>query len=89
MLGDTSSPDPWNNNATGNRLVKQLYSIFYAQDEWKIRHNFTMTYGLRYEYYTPLHEDRNLFVLMNAVSGTPSSAPGTRQVMARAEPSVA
>ena len=69
MLGDTSAPDPWNNGATGNRFLKQYYLIFYAQDEWKIRPNLTLNYGLRYEYYQPLHEDRNLFVLFNADTG--------------------
>ena len=69
VLGDTSAPDPWNNGATGNRFLKQYYLIFYAQDEWKIRPNLTINYGLRYEYYQPLHEDRNLFVLFNADTG--------------------
>jgi hypothetical protein len=69
VLGDTSVADPWNNGATGNRFLKQYYLIFYAQDEWKIRPNLTMSYGLRYEYYQPLHEDRNLFVLFNADTG--------------------
>ena len=69
VLGDTSAPDPFNNGATGNRFVKQYYFIAYAQDEWKIRPNFTMSYGLRYEYYHPLTEDRNLFVLFNANTG--------------------
>jgi hypothetical protein len=69
VLGDTSAPDPWNNGATGNRFVKQYYLIFYAQDEWRIRPNFTMSYGLRYEYYAPLHEDRNLGVFFNATTG--------------------
>src|SRR5581483_6566265 len=70
VLGDTSAPDPWNKGATGNRFVKQYYLIGYAQDEWKIRPNFTMSYGLRYEYYSVLHEDNNLFVLFNANTGT-------------------
>jgi hypothetical protein len=77
VLGDTSAPDPWNNGATGNRFVKQYYLIGYAQDEWKIRPNFTMSYGLRYEYYSPLHEDRNLFVLFNTDNGQimPNTTP--------------
>src|SRR5579871_1288591 len=69
VLGDTSAPDPFNNGATGNRFLKQYYLVFYAQDEWKIRPNLTMSYGLRYEYYHPLQEDRNLFVLFNADTG--------------------
>ena len=69
VLGDTSAPDPWNNGATGNRYLKQSYLIFYAQDEWKVRPNLTINYGLRYEYYSPIHEDRNLFVLFNADTG--------------------
>lgn len=77
VLGDTSAPDPFNGGATGNRLLKQYYLILYAQDEWKIRPNVTLSYGLRYEYYSVLHEDRNLFVLFNANSGQimPNTTP--------------
>src|SRR6185369_8119934 len=42
----------------------------YAEDEWKIKPNFTLNYGLRYEYYTPLREDRNLQVLFDIRTGT-------------------
>ncbi len=69
ILGDTSGPDPWNNGATGIRFLKQYYLIFYAQDEWKTTPNLTINYGLRYEYYHPLTEDRNLSVLFNAQTG--------------------
>ncbi|HET8549168.1 MAG TPA: TonB-dependent receptor, partial [Bryobacteraceae bacterium] len=69
FLGDVSAPSPFNNGATGNRLAKQEYYIGYAQDEWKIRPNLTMNYGLRYEYYSVLREDRNLAVLFDADSG--------------------
>jgi hypothetical protein len=69
VLGDTSAPDPWNNGATGNRFLKSYYLIFYAQDEWKVRRNLTINYGMRYEYYAPTHEDRNLFVMFNADTG--------------------
>jgi hypothetical protein len=69
VLGDTSAPDPWNNGATGNRFLKQFYAILYAQDEWKIRPNVTLNYGIRYEYYQPIHEARNLSVFFNADTG--------------------
>src|SRR5204863_8652617 len=68
-LGDVSAPSPFNGGATGIREGKQYYLIGYAQDEWKIRPNFTMSYGLRYEYYSVLHEARNLAVIVDADTG--------------------
>lgn len=68
-LGDVSAPSPFNGGATGERLAKQEYFIVYGQDEWKIRPNLTLNYGLRYEYYTPLREDRNLQVLFDIRTG--------------------
>jgi hypothetical protein len=69
FLGDVSAPSPFNGGATGNREAKQYYAIGYAQDEWKLRPNLTMSYGLRYEYYSVLHEARNLAVIVNADTG--------------------
>ncbi|MFN7946593.1 MAG: TonB-dependent receptor [Blastocatellia bacterium] len=68
-LGDVSAPSPFNNGATGNRLAKEEYYIGYAQDEWKVRQNLTINYGLRYEYYSPLREDKNRQVVFDIVSG--------------------
>src|SRR5215213_5187823 len=70
FLGDVSAPSPFNNGATGQRFAKQDYYITYAEDEWKLRPNLTLNYGLRYEYYTPLREDRNLQVLFDITNGT-------------------
>jgi len=70
FLGDVSAPSPFNNGATGQRFAKQEYYIAYAEDEWKIKPNLTLNYGLRYEYYTPLREDRNLQVLFDITNGT-------------------
>jgi hypothetical protein len=68
-LGDVSAPSPFNGGATGERLAKQEYYIVYGQDEWKLRPNLTLNLGLRYEYYAPLREDRNLQVLFNIQTG--------------------
>ncbi|MGB9178996.1 MAG: carboxypeptidase regulatory-like domain-containing protein [Pyrinomonadaceae bacterium] len=70
FLGDVSAPSPFNNGATGQRLAKQEYGIAYVQDEWKIKSNLTLNYGLRYEYYSPLREARNLQVLFDINTGT-------------------
>ncbi len=70
FLGDVSAPSPFNGGATGQRKAKQEYYIAYAQDEWKLKPNVTLNYGLRYEYYTPLREDRNLQVLFDINTGT-------------------
>ncbi|HEY6186866.1 MAG TPA: TonB-dependent receptor [Pyrinomonadaceae bacterium] len=69
-LGDLSAPSPFNNGATGQRKAEQEYYIAYAQDEWKIRPNLTLNYGLRYEYYTPLSESRDLQILFDIERGT-------------------
>lgn len=69
FLGDVSAPSPFNDGATGQRYAKQEYYIAYAQDEWKLRTNLTLNYGLRYEYYTPLREDRNLQILFDIRTG--------------------
>ncbi|HYZ83488.1 MAG TPA: carboxypeptidase regulatory-like domain-containing protein, partial [Bryobacteraceae bacterium] len=68
-LGDVSAPSPFNGGVTGNRLAKQEYYVGYAQDEWRIRPNLTLNYGLRYEYYSVLREDKNRDVIFNTVTG--------------------
>jgi hypothetical protein len=69
-LADVSAPSPFNNGATGMRLGKQEYYIGYVQDEWRLSPTFTLNLGLRYEYYTPMREDKNLDVIFNTVTGT-------------------
>lgn len=68
-LGDVSAPSPFNNGFTGNRLAEQEYYIGYGQDEWKIRPGLTLSYGLRYEFYTPLREKNNAQVLFDINTG--------------------
>lgn len=68
FLGDLSSTSPFT-GVSGERQAEQEYYIVYGQDEWKVRPNFTLSYGLRYEYYTPLREKNNGQVLFDIMTG--------------------
>jgi hypothetical protein len=66
--GDLSALSPFT-GLSGVAKLQQTYYIGYAQDEWKVRPNLTINYGLRYEYYSPLHEARNKNVVFNMAQG--------------------
>jgi carboxypeptidase family protein len=76
-LGDASEPSVFNNGATGERHTRQSYYVAYAQDEWHASQNFTVNYGMRYDYYTPLTEADNLIVKFNIDTGVidPNTTP--------------
>ena len=76
-FGDLSEPSPFHNGATGLKHIKQEYYVGYAQDEWRVRQNFTLNYGLRYDYYVPLKETDNRIVKLNVVTGNldPDTTP--------------
>src|SRR4029079_12715658 len=76
-LGDLSAPSPFNNGATGERNTRQNYIIAYAQDEWHLRPDVTLNYGVRYDYYSPLTEADNLIVKFNIDTGVidPNTTP--------------
>lgn len=75
ILGDVSAPNPLHDGVAGNRFLKQEYYIGFAQDEWRIRPNLTMNYGLRYEYYSVLREDRGLFTFFDMSAGNLNTNP--------------
>lgn len=68
-VGDLSDQSPFT-GVSGNRLAKQEYYIGYGQDEWKIKPNLTLNFGLRYEFYTPLRENNDGQVLFDITTGT-------------------
>jgi hypothetical protein len=90
-LGDVSAASTFNGGITGERLAKQEYYIGYAQDEWKITQGLTLSYGLRYEYYTPLRERNNAQVLFDITNGTlkPSDSPAYKSAKNNFGPRIA
>ena len=69
VLADLSQPSPFN-GIGGIHQGDQFYAVGYAQDEWKIRPSVTISYGLRYEYYSVMNEAKNRDVVFNIVTGT-------------------
>jgi hypothetical protein len=66
--GNTDDVSPFTGKG-GYFDMRQTFYIGYIQDEWKIRPNFTMSYGLRYEYYSPLHEQNNKVLWFDVPTG--------------------
>ena len=76
-FGDLSEPSPFHNGASGPKHIKQEYYVAFAQDEWRLKPNFTLNYGLRYDYYVPLKEADNRIVKFNIDTGVldPDTTP--------------
>lgn len=56
---------------------RQHYLIGYGQDEWHVNNDLVLSYGLRWEYYSPNNEKDGREVILNAATGQllPSSTP--------------
>ncbi len=50
--------------------AQQYYVIGYAQDEWRVRPNIVLNYGLRYEYYSVNKEKNDRNVIFDVATGT-------------------
>lgn len=53
----------------GFSQAEQHYWIGYAQDEWRIRPNMVLNYGLRYEFYSVNREISNRAVVFDVANG--------------------
>ena len=90
FLGDESAPSVFNNGATGERHIQQEYLIGYAQDEFHVSPNFTLNYGVRYDYYTPIREANDLQVKFNVDTGVidPNTTPVFKSTKTNFQPRV-
>jgi hypothetical protein len=90
FLGDESAPSVFNNGATGERHIEQNYYIGYAQDEWHASSRFTLNYGVRYDFYTPIKEANNLQVKFNVDTGVidPNTTPVLKSTSTNFQPRV-
>jgi len=53
----TSTYDPKTGQITAfSKYVRVTSFGFFGQDNWKMRPNLTLSFGLRYDYWTPLHD---------------------------------
>jgi hypothetical protein len=79
FIGDLSAPGDFSvatdpittisRPSSGLSQGRQYYLIGYGQDEWRVRPNIVVNYGLRYEFYSVNKEKNNRAVVFDAASG--------------------
>jgi hypothetical protein len=69
ITNTVSSPSVFHNGVTGVRHGVQWFLGGFFQDEWKIKPNLTINAGLRYDYFSPLNEARDLVVSLDTYTG--------------------
>ncbi|PYR69545.1 MAG: hypothetical protein DMF88_05735 [Acidobacteria bacterium] len=90
-LGDLSEPSPFHNGASGPKHIEQEYYVGFTQDEWHLNPKMTLNYGVRYDYYAPLHEADNRIVKFNIDTGMldPDTTPFYRSLKTNWQPRIA
>lgn len=48
---------------------------FFAQDSWRIRPNFTLDYGVRYQYFVPVTDENNVLTSFDPLLFDPADIP--------------
>jgi hypothetical protein len=51
---------------------------FFVQDTWRIRPNFTLDYGVRYQYFTPVKDENNVLTSFDPALYSRANAPTCR-----------
>src|SRR6266404_4043364 len=71
---------------TGNSLLQNNYADlgFYAQDEWRLRPNITVNYGLRYEWQNQLDDKGELAPRLGIAWGLGKTKQGSPKAVLRA-----
>jgi len=54
-----TSPTALQLGSNGERDFRQIAYAFFAQDNWRVKNNLTLSLGMRYEYNSPLTDLRN------------------------------
>jgi hypothetical protein len=71
---------------TGNSLLQNNYADlgFYVQDEWRLRPNITVNYGLRYEWQNQLNDKGGLAPRLGVAWGIGKTKQGSPKAVLRA-----